>query len=229
LPWPGGSGSARPAKADLRKGHERSCQLSLNRLPLITMRQNRAMPDPERRVKLPVPDDDGDADHLMGMPLPAIQLPASDGHHRRLVELPTRSVVFVYPSIGGTGRDGLLEEWTAIPGARGCTPEACSFRDELARFETVRAEVFGLSSQNRTDQAQHVKELDLPYPLLSDESLQLSEALGLPTFEFQDRRFYKRLTLIAAEGTIEAALYPVFPPDDAAAQALDWLNRHPLV
>jgi peroxiredoxin len=188
-----------------------------------------AMPDPERRVELPAPDDDGAADHLGGIPLPSIELPASDRDHRRLDQLPTRSVLFVYPSIGGPGRDDLLGEWTAIPGARGCTPEACGFRDELSAFRAVGAEVFGLSSQSSTDQAGHVKELGLPYPLLSDESLQLSKALELPTFEFHGRRFYKRLTLIAAEGTIEGILYPVFPPEDAAAQALDWLNRHPLV
>jgi len=184
------------------------------------------MSDPEQRVELPPPEDDGAADHLDGTPLPPIRLPASDGHDRRLDELSTRSIVFVYPSIGGPGRDDLLAEWTAIPGARGCTPEACSFRDELAGFQAVGVELFGLSCQASADQVEHARELELPYPLLSDESLQLREALGLPTFEFHGRRFYKHLTLIAAEGTVEAALYPVFPPDAAAAQALDWLNGH---
>ena len=183
------------------------------------------MSDPEQGLEPPLPDDDGAADHLGGVPLPPIQLPATDGSHRRLDELPTRSVVFVYPSIGGPGRDDLLAQWTAIPGARGCTPEACSFRDELAGFQSLGVEVFGLSCQPSADQVEYARELKLPYPLLSDESLRLSEALGLPTFEFHGRLFYKRLTLIAAEGTIGAALYPVFPPEDAAAQALDWLSR----
>jgi peroxiredoxin len=163
--------------------------------------------DPEQRVGLPPPEDDGDADHLGGTPLPPLRLPASDGRERRLDELPTRSIVFVYPSIGGPGRDDLLAEWTAIPGARGCTPEACGFRDELAGFRAVEMELFGLSCQRSADQVEHARELELPYPLLSDESLQLREALGLPTFEFHGRRFYKRLTLIAAEGIVEGALH----------------------
>jgi peroxiredoxin len=164
------------------------------------------MSDSEQRLELPPPVDDGAADHLGGTPLPPIKLPASDGRDRRLDELLTRSVVFVYPSIGGPGREHLLAEWTAIPGARGCTPEACSVRDDWAGFQAVGVDVFGPSGQVSADQAEHARELELPYPLLSDESLQLSETIGLPTFEFRGRRFYKRLTLIGAKGPIEAAV-----------------------
>jgi peroxiredoxin len=174
--------------------------------------------------ELPRPTDDGSADRLPGNRLPAIELPATDGSTRRLDQLPARSVVFVYPSIGGPGREELLEDWTAIPGARGCTPEACSFRDELAEFDALGVSVFGLSGQAASEQVDHVSELQLPYPLLSDESLQLSETIELPTFEFDGRRFYKRLTLILSDAAIEAALYPVFPPDKGAAQALEWLR-----
>jgi peroxiredoxin len=176
--------------------------------------------------ELPRPVDDGSADHLPGKSMPAIELPATDGSSCRLDQLPARSVVFVYPSIGGPGKEELLEDWTAIPGARGCTPEACSFRDDLAEFEALGVSVSGLSGEAASAQANHARELQLPYRLVSDESLQLSEAIELPTFEFDGRRFYRRLTLVLSDGAIEAALYPVFPPDQAAAQALEWL-RHP--
>ena len=152
-------------------------------------------------------------------------MPASDGRELRLDMLPGRSVIFVYPSIGGPGSDDQLGEWTAIPGARGCTPEACSFRDELARFSDLGVEVFGLSSQDSASQRKHVAELELSYPLLSDPGFELAAAPGLPTFEFDGRRYYKRLTLIVRDAAIEGALYPVFPPDKAADQALDWLER----
>ena len=174
-----------------------------------------------------MPEDDGAADHLPGSRLPAIKLPATDDRRIGLDELAMRSVLFVYPAIGGPDREDLLAEWTALPGARGCTPEACSFRDELAAFEAEGLQVFGLSSQSTASQRAHVQELALPYPLISDESLQLSEALGLPTFDFQGLRYFRRLTLVVADAIVEAALYPVFPPDEGAAQALRWLRQHP--
>jgi peroxiredoxin (alkyl hydroperoxide reductase subunit C) len=166
--------------------------------------------------------------HVKRHALAAIEPSASDGRNVRLDELPTRSVAFVYPGIGGhLGRDDRLEEWTAIPGARGCTSEACSFRDELAEFRAAGVEVFGLASESSSSQREHAQRLGLSYPLLSDDSLRLSEALSLPTFDFHGRRHFKRLTLIAAESMIEAALYPVFPPDEGAAQALRWLRQRP--
>ena len=175
--------------------------------------------------ELPVPEDDGAADHLPGARLPPIELPATDGSVVVLDSLSGMTVVFVYPAIGGPN-GGLLEEWTAIPGARGCTPEACSFRDELAWFRAAGADVLGLSSEPAARQRESVDELHLPYPLLSDEELRLVDLL--PTFEFHDATYYKRLTLIAADETIEAALYPVFPPEGAAQQALSWIAaRYP--
>lgn len=187
------------------------------------------MTNPALPLDLPVPDDDGAADHVAGMRLPAIALPTSDGGKVSLDDLTTRSVVFVYPGIGGyLARDDRLEEWTAIPGARGCTAEACSFRDELTAFRELGVRVLGLAAEDSEDQREHVQRLGLPYPLLSDDSLELSDApLGLPTFEFHDRRYFKRLTLVVSQGMIEAALYPVFPPDQGAAQALTWLSEHP--
>lgn len=120
------------------------------------------MADFRSSIDLPAPEDDGAADHLPGSRLPAIELPATDGRRMRLDELAVCSVVFVYPGIGGPGSDDLLDEWTAIPGARDCTPEACSFRDELAEFQRERVQVFGLSSQSSAIQLEHVQELGLP-------------------------------------------------------------------
>ena len=175
---------------------------------------------------LPEPADDGAAAHLAGMPLPAVELPSTDGRRVKLSDLAGRTVLFVVPSIGGID-DALLAEWTAVPGARGCTPEACSFRDELGAFRSAGVDVLGLSGQPATEQCDTVERLQLPYPLLSDEQLRLATSLGLPTFQFQGKTYLKRLTLVISEGTIETALYPVFPPDKAPEQALGWLAANP--
>src|SRR5918992_495912 len=160
------------------------------------------------------------------MQLPAIALPSTEGGAVVLSDLFTRTAVFVYPSIGGMD-DALLEEWTAIPGARGCTPEACGFRDQLGSFRSARVEVLGLSGQPTGEQRDAVERLRLPYPLLSDGQLQLAAALGLPTFAFRGRTYFKRITLVVSQGRVEAALYPVFPPDQAAESALAWLAENP--
>jgi peroxiredoxin len=162
---------------------------------------------------------------LSGMQLPALKLPSTKGELIALSDLVTRTVVFVYPSIGGID-DTLLAEWTAIPGARGCTPEACGFRDQLGSFRSAGIEVLGLSGQAEQEQREAVKRLRLPYPLVSDERLQLATALRLPTFEFHGKLYFKRLTLVVSRAKIEAALYPVFPPDKAAEQALTWLAEN---
>jgi peroxiredoxin len=175
---------------------------------------------------LPPPGDDGAAAHLAGMRLPRIELPSTDSGRVRLSDLASRTVLFAVPSIGGID-EGLLDEWTAVPGARGCTPEACSFRDQLTSFRSAGVAVLGLSGQTADEQREAVKRLHLPYPLLSDQELQLATSPGLPTFEFHGRPYFKRLTLVVSEGTIEAALYPVFPPDEAPEQALVWLAANP--
>jgi peroxiredoxin len=175
---------------------------------------------------LPVPEDDGAADHLRGTPLPPVALPATDGEHVRLDELPGRSVVFAYPRTVKPGDEppGGEAGWNAIPGARGCTPEACSFRDEAARFGALGARVFGLSTQATVDQREAVERLGLTYPLLSDEALELTRALRLPTFEVEGLTLLRRLTLIVVEGRIEDLVYPVFPPDRGAELALARLD-----
>ena len=174
---------------------------------------------------LPVPADHGAADHLPGMALPTIALPATDGTSVRLDRLPGRTVVFAYPRTGRPGEEppGGEADWNAIPGARGCTPEACSFRDEHARFGALGARVFGLSTQDTEYQREAAERLHLPYPLLSDAELRLVDALRLPTFEVEGLTLIRRLTLFLADGRVEDVQYPVFPPDRGAEMALERL------
>jgi peroxiredoxin len=174
--------------------------------------------------ELPRPHDDGAADHLPGRQLPAIELPSTHGGAVALSELVARTVIFIHPSIGGID-NALLDEWTGIPGARGCTPEACSFRDHLGSFREAGADVLGLSGQAAGQQRDATERLGLPYPLLSDEHLELAASLGIPTFEFNGQTYFKRITLVVYERRIECALYPVFPPDRGAEQALAWLAQ----
>jgi peroxiredoxin len=171
---------------------------------------------------LPVPEDDGAADHLAGMALPPIALKATDGSSVRLDELTGRTVVFAYPRTGRPGEPSLGgdEHWDAIPGARGCTPQACSFRDEYARFAAADTRVLGLSTQDTAYQQEAAERLHLPYALLSDEGLELATALRLPTFDVDGITLLKRLTLVVRDGVIESVIYPVFPPDRSAEQAL---------
>lgn len=179
---------------------------------------------------LPVPQDDGAADHLPGMALPDLELRATDGRLINLSDLgPGRTVIYLYPLTGQPGVD-LPEGWDSIPGARGCSTEACSFRDH---FDDLRhagtGQVFGLSSQSREYQAEVADRLALPFAMLSDEELSLAGALNLPTFSAPGHdRLYTRLTLVALDGRIEHVFYPIFPPNTHAQQVLDWLNQHPV-
>lgn len=175
---------------------------------------------------LPVPADDGGADHLAGTLLPAVSLPATDG---TMVDLAASSrqqpmVVFAYPRTGRPGDAPLVPDWDDIPGARGCTAEVCSFRDLAADFATIGAAVFGLSTQDTAYQREAVERLALPYPLLSDAELELTTAIGLPTMEVAGVTVLKRLTMIVAEGHVESVIYPVFPPDRAGAAAMAMLT-----
>jgi peroxiredoxin len=174
---------------------------------------------------LPAPEDDGATDHLRGTALPAIAVAATDGSDVRLDELAGTSVVFAYPRTGEPGQEppGGEDGWNAIPGARGCTPEACSFRDEKARFAERSARIFGLSTQDTGYQREAVERLHLPYPILSDEDLELTRALDLPTFDVDGLTLIKRLTLIVRDGAIADVVYPVFPPDRGAELALERL------
>ena len=177
---------------------------------------------------LPVPEDDGAADHLPGLTIPALEFPATIGGSVSTADLGrSRCVLYVYPM---TGRPGvaLPAGWDSIPGARGCTPQACAFRDHHAELAAAGADVYGLSSQSADDQAEAAERLHLPFPLLSDENLALAQPpLRLPTFGADGRTCYRRLTMIVADGRIEHAFYPVFPPDGHPEQVLAWLRAHP--
>jgi peroxiredoxin len=179
--------------------------------------------DPTRLPEdLPIPEDDGAADHLRGATLPPVALPATDGSTVRLDELPGLTVVVAYPRTGRPGQEppGGEAGWNAIPGARGCTPEVCSFRDERARFAERGARLLGLSTQDTDYQREVVERLHLPYPLLSDAALELTRALDLATFEVDGMTLIKRVTLIVRDGVIADVVYPVFPPDQGAELAL---------
>ena len=171
---------------------------------------------------LPVPVDDGAAAHLPGAVLPDVALPATDGGEVRLDTLPGRTVVFAYPRTGRPGEESLGGDahWNAIPGARGCTPQNCAIRDAYGEFGALGVRVLGLSTQTTEDQREAATRLGLPYPLLSDAGLRLAEALRLPTFEVAGVTLLKRLTLLLRDGRVEDVVYPVFPPDAAAEQAL---------
>jgi peroxiredoxin len=174
-------------------------------------------------AELPVPVDDGAAAHLEGLHLPALGLPATDGRTVQLSALPGLQVIYIYPM---TGRPGvpLPEGWDAIPGARGCTPQSCAFRDHHAELAALGAGVFGLSTQDGSCQREAAERLHLPFPLLSDAGLALRDALSLPVFETDGRTLYRRLTLIADAARIVKVFYPVFPPDRNAADVIDWLR-----
>ena len=174
---------------------------------------------------LPVPVDDGAASHLTGQSLPKLILPATDGAHVNLQALAGRWVIYVYPM---TGRPGvpLPEGWNEIPGARGCTPQSCSFRDHFKELQALRTGVFGLSSQT-TDYQREVRDrVHLPFQLLSDQTLQLKQQLKLPTFIAAGVELYKRLTLITVDARITKVFYPVFPPDKNADEVLAWLKSN---
>ena len=177
-------------------------------------------------ANLPVPTDDGACAHLPGLPLPHLSLPATSGELIDLAALPGRTVVYGYPRTGTPGVP-VPESWDAIPGARGCTPQSCAFRDHHAELRGLGAEVFGLSTQDSDYQREAVARLRLPFALLSDAALRFTEALRLPTFTFDGMTLLKRVTLILRDGRIEHVFYPVFPPDANAAEVVRWLGEHP--
>ena len=173
---------------------------------------------------LPVPAYDGAADHLPGTPIPPIPLPSTAGEPVDLAALPGRTVVYCYPLTGRPDRE-LPRGWDEIPGARGCSPQSCSFRDHHENLGALGARVFGLSTQDTGYQREAVERLRLPYELLSDEDLRFAGALSLPTFEIEGMVLLKRLTMIIDDGRIEKVFYPVFPPDKNAEEVLGWLRE----
>jgi peroxiredoxin len=176
---------------------------------------------------LPVPQDDGAARHLAGKTLPDLALSATGGPEVNLAKLAGRSIVYVYPRTGVPGVDAPAG-WDDIPGARGCTPQSCGFRDHFAELNALGvAHVFGLSTQDTDYQREAAERLRLPFPILSDAALTLTRALGLPTFSVAGMTLLKRMALVIDDGTIVKVFYPVFPPDKNAAEVIAWLRGRP--
>jgi len=177
---------------------------------------------------LPTPTDDGAAEHLIGASIPHISLPSTRG---RVVDLGSlsaqRTVIYCYPMTGVPGKP-LPEGWDLIPGARGCTPQTCGFRDHYQELKDLKAEVFGLSTQTTRYQQEMANRLHLPFEVLSDSEFKFCDALRLPTFEVEGVRLVKRLTMIVRGSRIEHIFYPVFPPNESADQVINWLEPHPL-
>jgi peroxiredoxin len=179
--------------------------------------------------KIPAPTDDGAAEHLKGAKIPPVSLIATDDNAVNLSTLPGRTVVFAYPRTGEPGKIALVDDWDMIPGARGCTPQTCSFRDLFAELKAAGARnVFGLSTQSNIYQTEMASRLHLPFPVLSDEKLELTRALKLPTMQVAGLTLIKRLALIVDDARITKVFYPVFPPDRNAGDVLAWLKENPV-
>ena len=178
--------------------------------------------------QIPPPVDDGATAHLTGMVLPPISLLATNDTSVTLSALGGRTVVFAYPRTGEPGKIALVDDWDMIPGARGCTPQTCAFRDLFAELKAAgAAHVFGLSTQSNDYQTEMASRLHLPFPVLSDDKLALTHALKLPTMAVAGLTLIKRLALIIDDASITHVFYPVFPPDRNAGDVLDWLKAHP--
>jgi len=177
---------------------------------------------------IPAPVDDGATNHLTGAAIAAIALPATDGTTISLAALKGRIVVFAYPRTGEPGKASLVDDWDMIPGARGCTPQTCSFRDLFADMKAAGVQgLFGLSTQSTIYQREMVERLHVPFPVLSDEKLALTRAMRLPTMDVAGQTLIKRLALVIDDGHISKVFYPVFPPDRNAADVLAWLQANP--
>ncbi len=198
---------------------------SLLKLPLVL-----AMPQTnvnQLPANLPRPKDDGGARHLTGMALPDLELPSTENRRVNLSKVSTpRIVIYAYPMTGRPDRQ-LPQGWDDIPGARGCTPETCGFRDHHKDLAKLHAEVFGVSTQDTVYQQEMVKRLEVPFEVLSDEQMAFARGLKLPTFTVDGMTLLKRLTIVARSGRIEHVFYPVFPPDKHAEEVIAWLKGHP--
>ena len=173
---------------------------------------------------LPAPQDDGTARHLTGVRLPDLALPATDGSVVNLGRLAGRTVVYIYPRTGRP-RQATPTGWDAIPGARGCTPQSCGFRDHFVDLKRLGvAQLYGLSTQDTAYQREAVERLHLPFAILSDADLALTRALKLPTFAVDGMTLIKRMAWVIDDGTIAKVFYPVFPPDKSAEEVVNWLQ-----
>ncbi len=188
----------------------------------MTDRETKIEPPEESTKDLPVPEDDGAANHLPGKRLPSVALKSTAGNVVDLSALAGVTVAYCFPLMGRPDSE-MPQGWDEIPGARGCTPQSCAFRDHHAELRSLGARVFGISVQDSVFQKKIAERLHLPFELLSDQDLVLAEALSLPTFEVEGTRLLRRLTLIVADGQIQKVFYPVFPPDKNAEEVVQWL------
>jgi len=180
---------------------------------------------PALPTSLPRPEDDGAADHIPNSTFPSVSLPSTAGNTVQPATLSGLSIFFCYPRTGAPG-EKIPAEWDAIPGARGCTPQACSFRDaSRSLLEKGVSHIFGVSTQDTHYQLEIKERVHLPYQLLSDENEELIDSLKLPTFEWQGKRLLKRLTMAVEDGKVIKVWYPVFPADKSAAEVLEWLEK----
>lgn len=174
---------------------------------------------------IPAPLDDGAAVHLLGAKMASVLLLATNGSTVDLSAIPGRLVVYAYPRTGKPGVEN-PDGWDMIPGARGCTPQTCSFRDNFAELKALGVDhLFGLSTQDPDYQREAAERLHLPFAILSDEHLKLTRAMNLPVFETSGMTLMKRFTLVINNGTVEHVFYPVFPPDRSARDVVEWLSQ----
>lgn len=172
---------------------------------------------------LPTSLDDGACDHLLGLLLPSVNLYSTTGRTVNPAQISNWLVIYCYPMTGRPGRP-IPDGWTQIPGAAGCTPQSCSFRDHQKELQALNAQLFGVSTQTTEDQREAVERLHLPFELLSDTSFKFAQGLGLPMFEVEGMRMIKRVTLVAKDSRIMKYFYPVFPPDKNIDDVLSWLR-----
>lgn len=174
---------------------------------------------------IPVPVDDGAADHLPGAEVPDIALMSTRERRVSLAEasMHKRVVVYCYPRTGRPDQDP-PKGWDDVPGARGCTPQSCGFRDLHAEFTALGAEVFGMSVQDTDYQREMAERVHLPFEILSDQGFELTDAMRLPTFVILGNKLLQRTTLVLRQGRVEKVFYPVFPPNLNAEEVLTWLR-----
>lgn len=175
---------------------------------------------------IPVPIDDGACNHLVNQALPSILLSSTEGKDVDLSAISGRIVIYCYPMTGQPS-SALPNGWDEIPGARGCTPQSCAFRDRDRELKQLKTQVYGISTQSTEYQLEAVKRLYLPFELLSDRYLQFANSLKLPIFEIENKQLIKRVTLIAQDGKIIKVFYPIFPPNKNADEVIEWLESNP--
>ncbi len=174
---------------------------------------------------LPVPVDDGACDHLPGMSIPAVSIASTVGKTINLGELAGTAVFYFFPMLGNPNALP-LNGWNEIPGARGCTPQSCAFRDQYSEIKKYATNIFGVSAQPLAEQIEAKQRLHLPFDLLHDGDFVFTDALKLPTFKYENKKLIKRLTIISIDGVIRKVFYPVFPPNRNAEEVLAWLGVH---